>query len=278
MKIQNINCNYLEIASSIYGDNYLADNIESIEISVAVNDDASVVKEIKTEDLTGEWVSTITFDDESKITQIYLKNLLTEVEVGLLEDNSSFAVTAPNLITIEAQVTNSLENILNITGVVQTYVILDNQLTITFSGLSVNLIVNRLITTETISEIITQHFFQNLDDDDVIMNGTEILIKPSFLSIDTFVDGIYKVTLKILNNQSILTREETCYFMDCTIAGALISQINVEECNETDIRTLMLHYGLRVASNKECDCDKMQTMFNFLIKHVDNSNTDPCGC
>jgi hypothetical protein len=181
VKIQNINCDYIRLLSSVYEKNYLVDNLKGIEISIGVNDDTAVVKELLTESLIDEWSVTINFNVNTKINQIYLKNLVSEIEFNLLEDNSSFLVNESNLIIMQSQMITSLEE-LNITGVTHHFELSATQLQIIFTGLPANLSISRLITTETVSEIISQHFFQYMDDNDVILNGTHILIKPSFFN------------------------------------------------------------------------------------------------
>lgn len=279
MKVQNLNCDFLRIISDSYEKNYITNSLKSVELSIGINDGVPTSKIINVGNLTHSWTVQAKFNSLTKITQLYFKNLATGLFFPLLPAGSSYSVTEQNLVTIKTKVAETFSTVLGISGVIHTYEIIGTDtLKISYSRMPINLTANYLRTAEGTGQISKHTYFTYLDDSDIIFNGNHLLVKSSFFGDTQFKDGIYKVTFKTLDNNNIITREESCYFMDCTIAGSLISTIEVEECKESDIRMLMMHYSLRVASNRECDCDDMQRIFDFLIRHVDTSNTDPCGC
>ena len=279
MKLQNINCEYIRIISPSYAAGYANNSIKSVEVIGSVNDGASVSENVLISTSNKSWTINIAFNSLTKINQLYIKNFVTGLTHPLLSDGIKLAITETNLTMLESLVSQKLQSEFFITGVEQSYVITDGEiLTITFSKLPENLFLYSIVTLETASEVPKTKYSHYADGETVIFNGDNLLLSPNFFGDDTFADGIYKITLKVMDYNNVVVREETCYFMDCTIAGSLITNINVEECNEADIRTLMLHYSLRVASNRACDCDEMQNIFDFLEKHIDTTNTDPCGC
>lgn len=279
MKLQNINCDYLKITANSYSENYLNSTLSSIEINGSINDSNIIKKTINLSVINGDWIATITFNSNTRLTQIYLKNIITNISIGLLPDNSSFEITSQGIIDISNAVRETLDTELLLTNVEQSYQLIDTTtLQITLSNLPVNLFPNTTRIKDNITNAEVINYFQTISDEDIIFNGTSILLKPSFFELTDFIDGIYKITINTLDTQNVLYRETSCYFMDCKISGSLINTIELDECNEADIRTLMIHYSLRIASNNNCDCDKMQSAFNFLNKNIDTSNTDPCGC
>lgn len=277
MKIQNINCDYIRVLSSAYEKNYNVDNLQSVEIKVSVNDEDIITESVIIGDLYDTWKVSFAQDANTRINQLYLKNIFTNQLYPLLPEGSSFSIGTVNLDAIGVLIDATLA-ILGIVGVTQDYTIGASTVEYSFTGLPAHIIAASIYIKRTLAATESIKYFSYQDSDKYILNGNDILLLPSFFNLTTFKDGIYKFSVTVLDKQNILTKEETCYFMDCTIAGSLITNVEVDECNEADIRLLMLHYSLRIASNRHCDCEKMQNIFDFLSENIDSSNTDPCGC
>lgn len=276
MKIQNIDCRYLDLYSSAYEGAYSRDQLKSIEIRAKANHEDYVTQVITIDDLADEWNLSFDFQSGATINQVYLKNIFTNQSFLLLTEPSSYPITGGGIVSLQAAVNNSLNNTLNLVGASALFSITGSTLSCTITGLPVNIIAEKL--QYEYMDITQDKFFTYLDSDDYLLNNSHIYLKPSFFDKETFTDGVYHFRTRVLTTDDLLIEEEICFFVDCVMSQNILDNVNPDICNETDVSILMLHYSLNVTSNSECDCEKMQEVFDFLEKHIDTYNNNPCGC
>lgn len=276
MKIQNLDCHYLRLYSSAYESSYNKNQLSSIQIKVKVNHEDEIVKTINIVQLSTEWNLTFSFSTGTTITQVYLRNIFTNQSFPLLPENSTYEINVSNIVIVEDLINEMLHNVLNLNDAIANVDIQGTNLLITISDLPYYIIADKL--SYNYLSVEGSAYFSYNDDNDYIISNDAIYLLPSFFGKTSFTDGIYHFVTTVLTKQNILLEEETCFFTDCATSQNLIDNINTDICSEKDVEILMLHYGLIVTSNQECDCNNMQDVFDYLQKHTDTINTNPCGC
>lgn len=116
-----------------------------------------------------------------------------------------------------------------------------------------------------------------------------LYLKASLFSLGIYVDGIYKVSIKLTKvNSGGYLLLDNCIFVDITYKCKVAAYLqNLVEENKTldeseKIGTIihLLHYGLVNGSNCGCNCAELCVVFNELKDLL--INTEPqnpeCGC
>jgi hypothetical protein len=276
VKIENLDCSYLKLYSSAYESSYNANQLSSIQIKVRVNHEDEITETINIVQLVDEWNLSLTFSLGTIIKQVYLRNIFTNQTFPLLPENSSYIINTTNVLIVENLITGTLNNVLNLSDSIADVSIENTKLLITISDLPYYIVADTL--SYEYSSVVMDAYFTFDDNDGYLISNNAIYLLPSFFGKSTFTDGIYHFVTTVLTKQGVLLEEETCFFTDCATSQNLLDSINPDICSEKDVEILMLHYGLIVTSNQECDCSQMQNVFDYLEKNTDTVNTNPCGC
>ena len=102
-----------------------------------------------------------------------------------------------------------------------------------------------------------------------------------------FIDGVYSVTIKIIDSSNGYTIYSNCIFIDitykCQVAGLLDNIIaeNQKGGEQTATIAHILHYSLVNGSNCGCNCAAMCENFNSLCSLLGNASAqinNDCGC
>lgn len=79
-------------------------------------------------------------------------------------------------------------------------------------------------------------------------------------------NGIYGISLvKTIGFQK--TFKNACLFLDCDIRCNAVTK---------DIETSMLHYSLNLAEQCDCDCSKMQPIYELLLQKLEDNPCSTC--
>jgi|GEM_PF-4947663 len=113
------------------------------------------------------------------------------------------------------------------------------------------------------------------DYKDIFFKGFDLYIKPSFLALDSFVDGIYYINFTISDSYTFTT-EESCLFYDNTIKERLSKNIKslFEDAYYIGIKEnfglhlMLLHYGLSIGQNNGNNYQDMLEVYNELITEL----------
>lgn len=272
MNIQNIECRFLKVNSSSFETAYNNNNLGSVEVTATFNDDDPVTKTLVIP-VGNPWVNEIIYDDNTVITQFYLRNIFTNQKLGIIQN--TYPVTTQGLIDFKDEVTTTLTN-LNISAATQSSTLVDNLLTYSVGNMPHYIIPDSIVIE--ISGYPKTEYFSNVEDEDYIASNNNIYLKPSFFGKESFDDGIVHVKTVVYTADNSIVTEETCFFVDCSIRQSLAENIDIEQCKATDVEILMLHYSLVQASNHDCDCEAMHEIFEYLSNNLETTNNNPCGC
>ena len=99
---------------------------------------------------------------------------------------------------------------------------------------------------------------------------------------DTYIDGVYSITVKIYPIAGGFTQEANCTFVDvdykCRLALLLEDVIKNQDPGTT---AHLLHYALVNGSNCGCNCEELCEIFAALTELLGTYNipiTNDCGC
>lgn len=139
-----------------------------------------------------------------------------------------------------------------------------------------------------VAEPYTEIFFGFNDVDSKIFLGSDgLYVSPEFFTVASLISGVYKFTVKMIDENNGYIQESNCAFIDidtkCKVAAHLVS-LKSESLKSDESPTTVahiLHYALTVGSNCGCNCEdlcKIYTELYNLIKNTDPTITSNCGC
>lgn len=139
--------------------------------------------------------------------------------------------------------------------------------------------------TDIVKEYDTTELVDTTSDFFVVLIDSALYVRPIMFGLTDFVDGIYKITLKIKPASGFI-QIQNCAFIDITFkckVAELLKDILKENATATEqIATIahVLHYSLFNGSNCGCNCEELCVNFNALNTILlDNvSQTTDCGC
>lgn len=287
MEISNVNCELLKIESSTYRSMKLAGLIDQIIVEGEINQGTTYSKTIDLSTNVEQWrVSGLPFSSTKLITGIYIKNIITQVEYNLVNSGYLTVASESDIATLKLYIAARLEA-LGITGAVQSHAVayendnpLDDAISFTYYIRNLPDYIAMVKIEYNESGIVTNELFSLTSDDSIIVGNEYILIEPGFFGLTAFEDSIVHIKLSIVSTTGGLKYEEGCYFFDCTFKCRLPDILDESCLTNKDLHLVMLHYSLTQASNCECDCSKMYSVFSFLSKLLpaETSNTSGCGC
>ena len=119
-----------------------------------------------------------------------------------------------------------------------------------------------------------------------------LYFKPAAFSLLTYLDGIYKVTLKIRPLSGGFTQIQNCIFVDITLKCKVATLLKSVLDNGNSTMAHLLHYSLVNGSNCGCNCDELCINYNALQEVIvasgadggtggttgGTSNSSNCGC
>lgn len=275
MIIKDINAKFIVLTPSIEDEGLVYD---FINITGNYNDVASVSKTLEIP-ATPTWtVFDVPISSMVTINQIYIKNVLTNTEFGLL-DVPFTPFTAFSVNTLKGLITTKLLT-LGFVGVTQATTVHSAENTFDYSILNLpyHLTVDR-IEYIAVADAYTK-YFSTASSTDLIYNDGDVIITPAFFSLDAFVEGIYKFVFTGHQTTGNSVLRQGCYFLDITLKCRLTVPTDTS-CggDRATINYLMMHYSLVAGSNCNCECTDLYNIYDYLNTHLPlDPNTEDCGC
>jgi len=270
----NNNKTLISIESSEFKDAILANELDMITLTASYNKGTPVIKNIFIPVPTIWSCPNIPISNYCVIKQVYVKNIATQQRFPLLLQphvvNSLYAVDIL-LLKLEAAIDN-----LGLGAIPFTYTVVGGTFTLSIQGLPSTMCMDTL--EYEISAITTTLLFTRAIGG--ILTGDLIYISPDFFGLTEFIEGIYEIELTLHYKLKYLAQFSNCYFLDLTMKCRLGLPENTGcGLNSLQIQYLMMHYSLTQASNCQCDCNKMHTIYQFLNANLPSTfNTVNCGC
>lgn len=299
MTIENQNCEYVKVSSSILED--IAAN-PSDYVKIEIESTINCCTELFTADLNFELYNDVTcttcnntyvwtFDLEDianadqEIIGIYVKNLLTGDITNILSapiDFAAYLTACPNNTCAIDTVGSYATSFNNQVDTWFTNEVLWNNAKATVCGNVLqlcNLAPNYIpvyveYTDGTITSTMPFSFFNEATS---FLLSEQLYISPAFYNIDTLIDGVYKVKIKATKENGTWVEEENCAFIDCEtkckvadFVTAFLS-LNVEDKDEALFVT-MSHYALINGSNCGCNCKELCDLY-FNLYEILSSRT-----
>lgn len=291
MIVENQNCEYVKVSSSILED--IANNprgYASIEIQSTVNCctelftgdlNFGVYNDVTCTTCNGNFVWTLDLEDianaDQEIVGIYVKNLVTNVTTNILLSPINFTdyLTAcpSNSCTIStvgsyATTFNTLFDnwFTTNTGWVNAKATMCGN-TLQVCNLATNYIPSHIeYSNGDTSNTIPFSFF---NDNTTFLLSDTLYIAPSFYNIDKLIDGVYKVKIKATKVNGSWVEEENCAFIDCETKCKVADFVTAFLSNDLDkkdeaLYVTMTHYALVNASNCGCNCKELCDLYFTL--------------
>ena len=120
------------------------------------------------------------------------------------------------------------------------------------------------------------------------LNTVGLKVFPAFFGLTSFIDGVYRISVKRFEENVGTIFIENCLFIDVTIkckVAALLKEIIEENKVKTGEKKStiahLLHYALVNGSNCGCNCAEMCDVYKELVALLDTINPEiftDCGC
>lgn len=281
MILNNLNCKYLEVKSSVYDSLMAATKLASVTIKGKINDGSFVEKTIYFPVVQREYFITLPISEDKSLTEFNVKNLFTGQVYDLL-DYSMTINTPAEVAEFKNIITSKFTSLFGKHVQQNTTINYDGTTPVSFLYKIKALPYYIVPTTMTIRHdnvLYSEDFQVSANDEGIAFAVDKFILTPTFFNIGQFTDSIISltVTFRTVNKES--TTEQTCYFMDCTFKCKLPTITNFH-CLDDSVKLTMLHYSLKQASNCDCDCNSMYIVFQYLQKQIGNltQNIEDCGC
>lgn len=278
MTIGTIDGNLITLQSAEYQQALLTETLGTIAISASYNKSTPIIKSISIPQQVSWSCTDIPLSSFVTINQIYIKNLITEQRVGLLEE-PHVNHDQYSLELLKEKIQTALNN-MGISGFTQATTLSDDFAAFSYSMTGLPLTVAMSTFEYEVSGVPITLYFSQIENVGVILATDIIYITPAFFGLETFAEGVYEIELSLHLDHGYIVQFSGCYFLDVTMKCRL-GLTSDFECglNTAQMQYLMLHYSLTEASNCQCECDKMHTIYEFLNKSLPlNSKTQNCGC
>jgi len=134
---------------------------------------------------------------------------------------------------------------------------------------------------------LTGVFSLNLSESGILLTSQGLLIPPTFFGLPHYVDGVYKMELKIVAIDNSYSIESNCVFVDvtfkCKVALYLKDIVGGTVNGKVGLTATMLHYALTNSSNCGCNCQDMCRAYKELYSILNgagliNQTSSDCGC
>lgn len=120
------------------------------------------------------------------------------------------------------------------------------------------------------------------------LGGDGLYITPGLFNLTELMDGIYKITIKIIKDDNSYSLETSCAFIDittkCQVASVLhnlLQESKVAGTEKVSTAVHLLHYALVNGSNCGCNCEELCQVYTELyglLSNIDPQITNDCGC
>ena len=276
MNVSNINSDLIVLKSSTLEQGMANNTIDNISISLSVNRGLAIVKSVGVPQVRTWNAFNIPINASITITQIFLRNLVTGQLFGLLE-TPFIPYNEASLTNLQSIISTKLIS-LGITGFTQPEIRpFRNRFDYSISSLPAHVVMDRV---EYLYGIITITVpFSIIEDTGMIVGVDNVIITPTFFNSLQLTEGVYSIEWTLHTIQNQLLTESACYFLEKSLKCRLLGVKEIDCRDRKQLDFTLLHYSLIQASNCNCDCEKMNIIYQYLNKHLPlTPNTEDCGC
>ena len=270
MIAENLSCNFLKIAPQSFETGYNTGTLKELQVTASYNQGTEVTKNINLTTLLNLWKCTFKYAANVYVKQVYVRNIFTNQLFPLIANPVSYI--AGNYTALYDEIETTLRTTLNISNADVT----GSAGIITVAGLPYNIVMDSVVTTLLSVESSTPFGFTS--NTDIVINNDSIYILPSFFDLTSFVNGIYSITAILTTTANVLIEERACLFVDCTLGAALHKLVDEDKCDTHSMHLLLMHYTLKEASNGNCNCSDMYSIFDYLSQNINQEIITDCGC
>lgn len=287
IKVNNINCKFLEIDSDIVNQEMLEGrDAPKIELSIKKNCCSNTIKTLENQTVASTDIidnnfgwkldfSTILYSNNI-IKNIYVQNITTGEVIGLNTgditlDNAYFNTNNELSNTDKTTLNTKLDAYFD--TLLFEYVGSKLYMSLESNNIFIPFAIEYHNTLESVFE-----YFYFIGENSIIINNNKLYIKPTFFS-NGLTDGIYTVNIKIINPDNSYLIQEICIFVDCNIK-CQIAQL-LDKLIKDDVTTnnlYLIHYALINASNCGCNCEEMCDIFKYLTEELKNFKIEIHEC
>lgn len=276
MKLENLNCQYIKISSDSFEQGYTSEKLTELQITAHYNDSANITKNISLTSISDTQSVQFVCAEDMYIKQIYIRNLITGQLYPSLENTEVLEITQHNLDTIimpelQAKLFTLTNTIYSVSASFSEGVIV-----MASSGLSYPLVIDKVVVG--LFGVDKEYYFANENTSGIMIRNGDIILSSEFFGQQSLQNGVYNVTSIITTTTQEYIQEQTCLFVDCTMAGLLHQLVDPSECDQEKMHLLLLHYSLVQSSNNVCDCNKMYKIYKYLADSISNQSIEDCGC
>lgn len=283
MKVNNLNCKYLEIESSNYKELVTNGKLVSLTIEGQLLDGGQFSRTLDYPPVLKSWyINNIPITDSKTITEFIIVNIFTGEKINILDIPFTIG-SVSGIVDFQNIIAARFLELFGHTVVQNYYVNYDNSVAVSFNYTITDLpyYLSAYSLKSNYDGVVSEEYFIVNSTNGIALSPKSIIILPEFfdLDVDSFTDNLvhFKLILRTVNN--VFSTEETCFFIDCTFK-CLLPSVHNFHCIEEGINLAMLHYSLTQASNCKCNCEKMIEVFRYLSKQLGyiQNNIEDCGC
>lgn len=126
-------------------------------------------------------------------------------------------------------------------------------------------------------------YFTNLTGFSAFFSSTGIIIQSQWVNKNLFDDGLYSVTITIVQINGTTIVESGCIFINCNTQCRLANALPIATDEDAQVM-VYYYYGLTFTQSCMCDCTflcKMYESLDTMLNNYSPSNTsidNACGC